>query len=73
MKIIASLVGVLALISAFAISGLAENNSGVCAFIFFGYCALIVGAQFILAIVFFVCLAKVIISVVSKSVVVQKN
>ena len=73
MKIIASLVGVLALISAFAISGLAENNSGVCAFIFFGYCALIVGAQFILASLFFICLVKVIMSVVFKRIVVQKN
>jgi len=73
MKIIATLAGVLALVSAFAASGFLENNSGVCVFMFFGYCALIVGAQFILAIVFFVCLAKVIISVVSKSFVVQKN
>ncbi len=73
MKIIATLAGVLILVSAFAASGLLENSSGVCVFLFFGYCALIVGAQFILAILFFICLVKVIMSVVSKSFVVQKN
>ena len=73
MKIITTLAGVLAPVSAFAATGLVENNSGICVFIFFGYCALIVSAQFILAILFFICLVKVIMSVVSKSFVVQKN
>jgi hypothetical protein len=73
MKILATLAGVFALVSAVAALGLVENNSGVCVFIFFGYCALIVGAQFILASLFFICLVKAIMSVVSKGRVVQKN
>ncbi len=73
MKIIATLAGVLALVSAFAAAGLVENNSGICVFMFFGYCALIVSAQFIPAILLLICMVKVIVSVVSKSFAVQKN
>jgi hypothetical protein len=73
MKIIATLAGVLAPVSAFAATGLVENNSGICLFMFFGYCALIVSIQFIPAILLFICMVKVILSVLSKSFVVQKN
>jgi len=73
MKILAALAGVLALVSAFAAAGLVENNSGICVFMFFGYCALIISAQFIPAILLFFCMVKVIVSVVSGSFVVQKN
>jgi hypothetical protein len=73
MKIIAALAGVLALVTAFAAAGLVENNSGVCVFMFFGYCALIVMAQFIPATLLFICMVKVIVSVVSKRSVVQNN
>ena len=73
MKIIAALAGVLAPVSAFAATGLVENNSGICVFMFFGYCALIVSVQFIPAILLFICMGKVIVSVVSESFVVQKN
>ena len=73
MKIIATLVGVLALVSAFAATGLVENNSGICVFMFLGYCALIISVQFIPAILIFICMVKVIVSVVSESFVVQKN
>ena len=65
MKILAALAGVLALVSAFAAAGLVENNSGICVFMFFGYCALIISAQFIPAILLFYCMVKVIASVVS--------
>jgi hypothetical protein len=73
MKIIAALSGVLALVSAFAAMGLVENNSGICVFMFLGYCALIVSIQFIPAILLFICMVKVIVSVISESFVVQKN
>ncbi len=73
MKIIAILAGVLALVSALAATGLVENNSGICVFMFLGYCALIVSVQFIPAILLFSCLVKAIVSVVSESFVVQKN
>ena len=73
MKIIATLAGLLAPVSAFAATGLVENNSGICVFMFFGYCALIISIQFIPAILLFICMVKVIVSVVSESFVVQKN
>ena len=73
MKIIATLAGVLALVTAFAAAGLVENNSGICVFMFFGYCALIVIAQFIPATLLFICMVKVIVSVISKRFVVQNN
>jgi hypothetical protein len=73
MKIIATLAGVLAPVSAFATTGLVENDSGICVFMFLGYCALIVSAQFIPAILLLICMIKVIVSVVSESFAVQKN
>lgn len=73
MKIIATLAGVLALVTAFAAAGLVENNSGICVFMFFGYCALIIIAQFIPATLLFICMVKVIVSVISKRFVVQNN
>jgi len=73
MKTIAILAGVLAPVSALAATGLAENNSGICVFLFFGYCALIVMAQFIPATLLFICMVKVIVSVISKRFVVQNN
>ena len=73
MKIITVLAGVLTPVSALAAKGLIENNSGICVFIFFGYCALIFIIQFVLAALFFVSMAKVIVSVVSERFAVQKN
>ena len=73
MKIIATLAGVLVLVSVFAATGLMENNSGTCVFTFLGYCALLVSAQFIPAILIIVCMVKVIALVVSESFVVQKK
>jgi len=73
MKIIAILAGVLALVSAVAVAGLVENNSGVCVFMFFGYCGLIILAQFIPATLLFICMIKVLVSVISKRSVVQNN
>ena len=73
MKIITVLAGVLTPVSALAAKGLIENNSGICVFIFFGYCALIFIIQFVLAALFFVSIVKVIVSVVSESFAVQKN
>ena len=73
MKIIVTLAGVLAPVSAFAATGLMENNSVTCVFMFLGYCALIVSAQFIPAILLFICMVKVIVSVVSESFVVQEK
>jgi len=72
-KIIATLAGVLAPLSAFAATGLVENNSGICEFMFFGYCALLVSVQFIPATLLLICMVKVIVSVISESFVVQKN
>jgi hypothetical protein len=73
MKIIAILTGVSAPVSVFAATGLMENNTDVCVFMFFGYCALLVIAQFVPAVLFFICMVKVIVIIVSESFVVQKN
>ena len=72
MKIIATLTGVLAPVSAFAATGL-ENSSGICMFMFLGYCVLMVSVQFIPAILILICMVKVIVSVVSERFAVQEN
>jgi len=80
MKILATLAGVLAPVSAFAATGVMENSTDICVFMFFGYCALIiiaqfvpVLAQFVPAIIFFICMVKVTVTVVSESFAVQKT
>jgi len=73
MKIIAALAGVLIPVSAFAATGLTGSHSGICTFFFFGYCALIVIVQFVFAVLFFITMVKVIMTVVSENFAVQKN
>ena len=73
MKKIAALAGVLIPVSAFAATGLIESHSGICVFMFFGYCTLIVIVQFVPAVLFFIIMVKVIMSVVSESFAVQKS
>ena len=67
MKIIAILTGVLTPVSAFATTGLIENSGGIFVWVFLGYCALIVIAQVIPAVVLFTSMVKVIVSVVTES------
>ena len=67
MKIIATLTGVLTPVSAFATTGLIENSGGIFVWVFLGYCALIVIAQVIPAVLLFTSMVKVIVSVVTES------
>ena len=73
MKIIATLIGVLTPVSAFATTGLIENSGGIFVWVFLGYCALIVIAQVIPAVVLFTSMVKVIVSVVAESFAVEQN
>jgi len=73
MKTIAALAGVLTFVTAFAATGLIESNSSICVFMFFGYCSLIVIVQFVPAVIFFIIMVKVIVSVVSDSFAAQKS
>ena len=45
--LITTIVGMLAPVTAFAASGLSEDNSGIFVWVFLGFCALIVVAQVI--------------------------
>ncbi len=67
MKKIATLIGVLNPVSAFATTGLTENSNGIFVWIFLGYCAFLVIAQVIPAVLLFTSMVKVIVSVVTES------
>ncbi len=67
MKTIIVLTGVLATVSAFAVTGLIENGSGIFVWVFLGYCALIVIVQAIPAVILFTSMVKVIMSVITES------
>jgi hypothetical protein len=66
MKALATLMGIIAPVTAFAASGASEESSGIFVWIFFGLCALIVVAQVIPAVLLMFGMAKGIRSVVKE-------
>ena len=64
MKALATLMGIIAPVTAFAASGAGEESSGIFVWIFFGLCALIVVAQVIPAVLLMFGMARGIKSVV---------
>ena len=65
MRALATLIGILAPVSAFAASGNVEN-SGIFVWVFLGFCALIVVAQVIPAVLLLTGMVKGVVSVVKE-------
>jgi len=62
--IITTIVGSLAPVTAFAASGLSEDNSGIFVWVFLGFCAMIVVAQVIPAVLLMTGMVKGMVAVV---------
>lgn len=62
--LITTIVGTLAPVTAFAASGLREDSSGIFVWVFLGFCALIVVAQVIPALLLLTGMVKGLVSVV---------
>ncbi len=62
--LITTIVGILAPVTAFAASRLSEDNSGIFVWVFLGFCALIVVAQIIPAVLLMTGMVKGLVSVV---------
>ena len=73
MRAIATLMGILAPVTAFAAGGLSEDNSGIFVWVFLGFCALIVVAQVIPAVMLMFGMVKGIVSVVKDEKIADKN
>lgn len=66
MRAMATLMGILAPVTAFAASGLREDTSGIFVWVFLGFCALIVVAQVVPAILLMTGMVKGVASVVKE-------
>jgi hypothetical protein len=66
MKALATLMGIIAPVTAFAASGAREDSSGIFVWVFLGFCALIVVAQVIPAVLLMFGMAKGIKAVVKE-------
>ncbi len=64
MRAVAMVMGILAPVSAFAASGAREDSSGIFVWVFLGFCALIVVAQVIPAVLLMTGMVKGVVSVV---------
>jgi hypothetical protein len=62
--LITTIVGTLAPVTAFAASGLSEDNSGIFVWVFLGFCAMIVVAQVIPAVLLMTGMVKGLVAVV---------
>ena len=70
MRALITLMGILAPVSAFAASnGLSEDNSGIFVWVFLGFCALIVVAQIVPAVLLLTGMVKGVVSVVKEDMV----
>jgi len=58
MRVLATLIGILAPVTAFAASGAREDSSGIFVWVFLGFCALIVVAQVVPALLLMFGMAK---------------
>jgi hypothetical protein len=66
MRALITLMGTLAPVSAFAANGLSEDNSGMFVWVFLGFCALIVVAQIVPAVLLLTGMVKGVASVVKE-------
>jgi len=66
MRTLATLMGIIAPATAFAANGLTEDSSGIFVWIFLGFCALIVVAQLVPALLLLTGMAKGVVSVVKE-------
>lgn len=73
MRALITLMGTLAPVSAFAASGVREDSSGIFVWVFLGFCALIVVAQIIPAVMLMFGMAKGVASVVKEEMATTKN
>jgi hypothetical protein len=73
MRALATIMGIIAPVTAFAATGALEDSSGIFVWVFLGFCALIVVAQAIPAILLMTGLVKGIKSVVSEEMAVAKK
>ena len=73
MRVIATLMGILAPVTAFAASGVREDSSGIFVWVFLGFCALIVAAQVIPAALLMFGMGKGVVSVVKEERSATKN
>ena len=73
MRALATLMGILAPVTAFAAAGAREDTSGIFVWVFLGFCALIVVAQVVPAILLMTGMVKGIVSVVKDEKVAAKN
>jgi len=73
MRALATLMGILAPVTAFAAAGAREDSSGIFVWVFLGFCALIVVAQVVPAILLMTGMVKGIVSVVKDEKIAVKN
>ena len=73
MKALATLMGIIAPATAFAASGAREDSSGIFVWVFLGFCALIVVAQIVPAVLLMLGMAKGITSVVKEEMAAAKK
>jgi len=73
MRALATLMGNLAPVTAFAAAGAREDSSGIFVWVFLGFCALIVVAQVVPAILLMTGMVKGIVSVVKDEKIAVKN
>ena len=73
MRVLATLMGIIAPVTAFAASGAREDSSGIFVWVFLGFCALIVVAQVIPAVLLMFGMAKGIGSVVKEEMATTKK
>jgi hypothetical protein len=73
MRVLAMLMGIIAPVTAFAASGAREDSSGIFVWVFLGFCALIVVAQVIPAVLLMFGMAKGIGSVVKEEMATTKK
>jgi hypothetical protein len=73
MRAISTLMGILAPVTAMAASGVREDSSGIFVWVFLGFCALIVVAQVIPAVLLMFGMARGVASVVKEELAATKN
>lgn len=73
MRTLATLMGILAPVSAFAASGAHQDSSGIFVWIFLGFCAMIVVAQVVPALLLMFGMAKGVAAVAKEKMVLATN
>ena len=73
MRALATLMGILAPVSAFAASGAHQDSSGIFVWVFLGFCAMIVVAQVVPALLLMFGMAKGVAAVAKETMVLATN